>query len=61
VRRRLGQRGIALTDLMLSIVLIWLLASGLFASLRAVSGAWAIGQHRVGITQHGRNAIDTTS
>jgi hypothetical protein len=57
-RGRLQQRGIALVDLLLSLALIWLLATALFSSLRAISGAWAVGQHRVGITQHGRNAIE---
>lgn len=52
------QRGLTLTELLITLSLIGLVASGLFASMRAMSISWATGQHRIGVTQHGRNAME---
>jgi Tfp pilus assembly protein PilW len=57
-RARLGQQGLTLAELLVMLTILGIVASGLFASTRAMSISWATGQHRVGVTQHGRNAME---
>jgi prepilin-type N-terminal cleavage/methylation domain-containing protein len=60
-RRAVGakdERGLTLVELMIALVMIAVIMVGMFASVRAMAGAWALGQHRVGVQQHGRNAVE---
>jgi prepilin-type N-terminal cleavage/methylation domain-containing protein len=53
-----AERGLTLVELMIALLMIAVIMVGMFASVRAMAGAWALGQHRVGIQQHGRNAVE---
>jgi prepilin-type N-terminal cleavage/methylation domain-containing protein len=52
------ERGLTLVELLIALVMIGVIMVAMFASVRAMAGAWAVGQHRVGIQQHGRTAIE---
>jgi prepilin-type N-terminal cleavage/methylation domain-containing protein len=52
------ERGLTLIELLIALAMIGVITAAVFASVRAMAGAWAVGQHRVGIQQHGRAAIE---
>ena len=59
MRRVLGSReGLTLVELLIALVVLGVILGGMFAATKAMVHAWAAGQHRVGVQQNGRNAID---
>ncbi len=52
------QEGLTLIEVLVATVLIGMMLSTMFVSVRGVLHAWATGQHRLGIQQNGRNAIE---
>lgn len=57
-RRGRDERGLTLVELLVALVIVAVIVMGMFASVRAMTGAWAVGQHRVGVQQQGRSAIE---
>ena len=53
-----GQTGLTLVELLIALVTIGVMLGAMFASVRGMAGTWAVGQHRVGVQQNGRNAIE---
>jgi type II secretory pathway pseudopilin PulG len=53
-----GQTGLTLVELLIALATIGVMLGAMFASVRGMVGTWAVGQHRVGVQQNGRNAIE---
>jgi len=53
-----GQTGLTLVELLIALVTIGVMLGAMFASVRGMADTWAVGQHRVGVQQNGRNAIE---
>ena len=53
-----GQGGLTLVELLIALATIGVMLGAMLASVRGMAGAWAVGQHRVGVQQHGRNAVE---
>ncbi len=45
-------------ELLIALVVLGVILGGMFAATKAMVHAWAAGQHRVGVQQNGRNAIE---
>lgn len=58
MRKLRGQCGLTLVELLVALVTIGVMLGAMFASVRGMVNTWAVGQHRVGIQQNGRNAIE---
>jgi len=53
-----GQTGLTLVELLIALATIGVMLGAMFASVRGMVGTWAVGQHRAGVQQNGRNAIE---
>ncbi len=58
MHRSRDERGLTLIELVVALALVAVIMAGMFTSVRAMAGMWAVGQHRIGIQQHGRTAVE---
>ncbi len=50
--------GLTLVELLIALVVLGVILGAMFAATKAMVHAWAVGQHRVGVQQNGRSAIE---
>ena len=53
-----NRAGLTLVELLVALVVLGVILGAMFAATKAMVHAWATGQHRVGVQQNGRNAIE---
>ncbi len=50
--------GLTLVELLIALAVLGVMLGAMFGATKAMVHAWATGQHRIGVQQNGRNAIE---